>query len=300
MLTLYKNIKARRLDLKMSQDRLAELTGYRDRSSIAKIEKGDVDLAESKIREFAKALKTTPQELMGWDDIGTNIFTDDNISSPEDSMESPKTKKRASKNLNKILNAIGMSPVELSKDSGVSKSALNHYLKGDLVPSQENAEKMAAVLKVNPLWLMGIQKNMIPDQPVVSDGAVQIKVLGRVAAGIPIEAVTEYIDTEEIPAKMAQSGDYFGLQIHGDSMEPRMREGDVVIVRQQDDAENGDIVIAMVNGSDATCKRLTKYAGGIGLISLNPNYDPMMFTDQEIVDKPVRIIGKVVELRAKF
>ena len=300
MLTLYKNIKARRLDLKMSQDRLAELTGYRDRSSIAKIEKGDVDLAESKIREFAKALKTTPQELMGWDDIGTNIFTDDNISSPEDSMESPKTKKRASKNLNKILNAIGMSPVELSKDSGVSKSALNHYLKGDLVPSQENAEKMAAVLKVNPLWLMGIQKNMISDQPVVSDGAVQIKVLGRVAAGIPIEAVTEYIDTEEIPAKMAQSGDYFGLQIHGDSMEPRMREGDVVIVRKQDDAENGDIVIAMVNGSDATCKRLTKYAGGIGLISLNPNYDPMMFTDQEIVDKPVRIIGKVVELRAKF
>ena len=300
MLTLYKNIKARRLDLKMSQDRLAELTGYRDRSSIAKIEKGDVDLAESKIREFAKALKTTPQELMGWDDIGTNIFTDDNISSPEDSMESPKAKKRASKNLNKILNAIGMSPVELSKDSGVSKSALNHYLKGDLVPSQENAEKMTAVLKVNPLWLMGIQKNMIPDQPVVSDGAVQIKVLGRVAAGIPIEAVTEYIDTEEIPAKMAQSGDYFGLQIHGDSMEPRMREGDVVIVRQQDDAENGDIVIAMVNGSDATCKRLTKYAGGIGLISLNPNYDPMMFTDQEIVDKPVRIIGKVVELRAKF
>ena len=93
MLTLYKNIKARRLDLKMSQDRLAELTGYRDRSSIAKIEKGDVDLAESKIREFAKALKTTPQELMGWDDIGTNIFTDDNISSPEDSMESPKEKK---------------------------------------------------------------------------------------------------------------------------------------------------------------------------------------------------------------
>lgn len=300
MLTLYKNIKARRLDLKMSQDRLAELTGYRDRSSIAKIEKGDVDLAESKIREFAKALKTTPQELMGWDDIGTNIFTDDNISSPEDSMESPKAKKRASKNLNKILNAIGMSPVELSKYSGVSKSALNHYLKGDLVPSQENAEKMAAVLKVNPLWLMGIQKNMISDQPVVSDGAVQIKVLGRVAAGIPIEAVTEYIDTEEIPAKMAQSGDYFGLQIHGDSMEPRMREGDVVIVRKQDDAENGDIVIAMVNGSDATCKRLTKYAGGIGLISLNPNYDPMMFTDQEIVDKPVRIIGKVVELRAKF
>lgn len=68
MLQLYKNIKSRRMELKMSQDTLAELTGYRDRSSIAKIEKGDVDLSESKIREFAKALKISPQELMGWDE----------------------------------------------------------------------------------------------------------------------------------------------------------------------------------------------------------------------------------------
>ena len=68
MLDLYRNIKERRLELKMSQDTLAELTGYKDRSSIAKIEKGDVDISESKIREFAKALKTTPQELMGWDE----------------------------------------------------------------------------------------------------------------------------------------------------------------------------------------------------------------------------------------
>lgn len=76
MLALYKNIKARRLELKMSQDRLAELTGYKDRSSISKIEKGEVDLAESKIREFAKALKITPQELMGWDDPDTDISID--------------------------------------------------------------------------------------------------------------------------------------------------------------------------------------------------------------------------------
>ena len=68
MLPLYKNIKSRRTELKMSQDTLAELTGYKDRSSIAKIEKGEVDLAESKIREFAKALKVSPQELMGWDE----------------------------------------------------------------------------------------------------------------------------------------------------------------------------------------------------------------------------------------
>lgn len=68
MLDLYKNIKKKRIDMKMSQDTLAELTGYKDRSSIAKIEKGEVDISESKIREFAKALQISPQELMGWDD----------------------------------------------------------------------------------------------------------------------------------------------------------------------------------------------------------------------------------------
>ena len=127
-----------------------------------------------------------------------------------------------------------------------------------------------------------------------------VNVLGRVAAGIPIEAITDIIDTEEISQDLAKTGEFFGLQIHGDSMEPRMYEGDVVIVRQQDDAESGDIVIAMVNGYDATCKRLMKYVGGISLISLNSKYDPMMFTNQEIEEKPVRIIGKVVELRGKF
>ena len=69
MLELYKNIKERRNALEMSQDTLASLTGYKDRSSIAKIERGVVDIPESKIREFAKALRTTPSELLGFDGI---------------------------------------------------------------------------------------------------------------------------------------------------------------------------------------------------------------------------------------
>lgn len=83
-------------------------------------------------------------------------------------------------------------------------------------------------------------------------------------------------------------------------MEPRICEGDVVIVRQQDDAESGELVIAMINGDEATCKRLKKYAGGIMLLSNNPKYEPMVFTNNEISEKPVKILGKVVELRGKF
>ena len=79
-----------------------------------------------------------------------------------------------------------------------------------------------------------------------------------------------------------------------------MIEGDVVIVRQQDDAESGDIVIAMVNGDEATCKKLIKYSEGISLVSFNSAYEPMFFSNIEIQQKPVKILGKVIELRGKF
>lgn len=98
---------------------------------------------------------------------------------------------------------------------------------------------------------------------------------------------------------MAKTGT-FRLQIHGNSMEPKFSEGDVVIVRQQNDAETDDIVIAIVNGDEATCKKLKKYNDGIVLISTNPAYEPMYFSNKEIMDKPVKIIGVVKELRAKF
>ena len=99
---------------------------------------------------------------------------------------------------------------------------------------------------------------------------------------------------------MAKDGEFFGLQIKGDSMEPRICEGDVVIVRKQDDAESGDLVIAMINGDEATCKRLMKYSDGIRLMPSNPTYEPLYFSDKEIEEKPVKIIGRVVENRQKY
>lgn len=83
-------------------------------------------------------------------------------------------------------------------------------------------------------------------------------------------------------------------------MSPRISEGDTVIVRKQDDAESGDVVIATINGDSATCKRLMKYESGISLISFNPAYKPMEFTNEQITTVPVHIIGKVVENRQKY
>lgn len=140
----------------------------------------------------------------------------------------------------------------------------------------------------------------LPKSIKTSKKGVTINVLGRVAAGLPLESIENIIDTEEITEEMALTGNFFGLQIHGDSMLPNICDGDIVIVRQQENAESGEIVIAMVNDTDATCKRLRKYKGGIELIANNPAYKPMEFSNKEIMEKPVRIIGKVVELRRKF
>ena len=96
---------------------------------------------------------------------------------------------------------------------------------------------------------------------------------------------------------MAQKGEYFALLIKGDSMSPFIMDGDKVIVSQTTEAEDGDIVIALVDGKDGVCKVFKRTASGIVLISKNPNYDPMVFTNSEIDTEPVRIIGKVVEIR---
>ena len=129
---------------------------------------------------------------------------------------------------------------------------------------------------------------------------VKIKVLGRVAAGVPIEAVEEIIGEETISRKMANSGEYFGLRISGDSMEPTIHHGSIVIVRQQDDVENGEIAIVVVNGNDATCKRIEKFDNGIMLVPINTEYEEKFYSNEEIESLPVKIVGKVVQARTNF
>jgi repressor LexA len=100
---------------------------------------------------------------------------------------------------------------------------------------------------------------------------------------------------------MASTGEFFGLRIKGSSMEPRIRDGDVVIVRRQEDAETSDTAVILVNGDSATVKRIKKDPdGSLWLLPNNPAYDPQHYSPAEIATLPVRIIGKVVELRGKF
>ena len=193
----------------------------------------------------------------------------------------------------------GISQTDFAKMIKVTKQTLYKYEQGIItnIPSNK-IEEIANVLGVSPSYIMGWEDTK--EEPAPKRKGIVIPVLGHVAAGIPIEMIEDIIDTEEIPEDMAKHGEFFALKIKGDSMTPSINNSDVVIVRQQEDAENGDIVIATVNGNDAVCKRLKKYSDGISLISLNPAYEPLYFNASDVQEAPVKIIGKVVELRRKF
>lgn len=208
-------------------------------------------------------------------------------------MDNLGNKEIMAKNIKRNMDKHGIRPTDICGTLKIPMPTFSDWINAKTYPRIDKIELMANYF--------GIEKSdLVEDKKVRTKKGNIINVLGRVAAGIPIEAIEEVIDTEEITDEMARTGDFFGLKIKGDSMIPNICDGDVVIVRQQDDAENGEIVIATVNGTDATCKRLRKYKGGIELIANNPTYEPLEFSNEEILEKPVRIIGKVVELRRKF
>lgn len=191
----------------------------------------------------------------------------------------------------------GISYRDLEQATGIAKSALQRYVTGQTskIPL-DRLELIAKALNVPAAYLMGWDDH--PMKP--RKKGVKIPVLGDVAAGIPIEAIEDIVDYEEIDEDMARGGDYFGLRIKGDSMEPRMVTGDVVIVRQQTTVDSGDIAVVLVNGDSATVKKVKITKDGILLIPFNSAYEPMFYSRQEVMDLPVTILGKVVELRAKF
>lgn len=187
-----------------------------------------------------------------------------------------------------------MTQSELAKKIYISQPAYSKYEVGTASPNPETLSKIADALDVSVDYLLGSDSQ--PARP----GYIRIPVLGRVAAGIPIDAIEEVIDWEDISAESAGDGEYFGLQIKGHSMEPKISDGDVVIVRRQPDVDSGDIAVVLVNGDDATVKRIKKSPQGVTLIPSNPAYEPMYYSNKEIESLPVQILGRVVELRAKL
>lgn len=201
-----------------------------------------------------------------------------------------------SEKIKKAIEEKGLSYQALQEKSGIPKSAIQRYASGDTEKLPiDRVVKIAKALSISPGYLMGWE-----DSKREKMQGIKIPVLGSVVAGIPIEAIEEIIDYEEISEQLAKTGEFFALRIKGDSMEPRMCDGDVVIVKRQEEVNSGDVAIVLVNGDEATVKRVKIDDNGIMMIPFNPKYTPWFYTAEECESLPVRILGKVVECRQKY
>lgn len=193
-----------------------------------------------------------------------------------------------------------MTMKELGAVVGLAESTISQYETGKREPDNETLLRLGEFFNTSVDYLLGRETATDgPPDPSVP-GSKWIPVIGTIPAGTPVEAIEEILDYEEISPQMASQGEHFALKIKGQSMEPKISDSDVVIVRKQDDCDSGDVAVVLVNGDEATVKRIKKEPSGIMLIPSNPSYEPKFYSNEQVENLPVRIIGKVVELRAKF
>lgn len=199
-------------------------------------------------------------------------------------------------NLKAARKAAGMTQAEVARIVGITQNGYSYWENGKTKIDNESALRLADIFSVSVDYLLGREEES-------SRSAIRIPVYGSVPAGIPMEAIEDIVDWEELPAAMAAGGkEYFALLVKGDSMYPDYLDGDTVIVRKQPTCISGDVCVVYVNGYDATLKtvKLNEAEGELTLVPKNPNYPPRTYSRQETADLPVSIAGVVVELRRKI
>lgn len=191
---------------------------------------------------------------------------------------------------------MGLNQKELAERLHLAKSTMSQYESDARNPSDEIKRALCELFDITMDELMGMQKRP------KSEKGVAVPVLGRVSGGIPIDAIQEVESWEELPRAMASRGEYFALKVKGDSMSPTINNGSIVIVRKQDSVENREIAVVLVNSdTEATIKRVEKKNHGLVLIADNALvYSPHFYSEEEVSALPVRVIGRVVEVRTEL
>ena len=197
-------------------------------------------------------------------------------------------------NIKKRRIQLNMNQTELAERVGYSgKSMIARVEAGEVDLSTSKIFDFAKALNTTASALMGLD-GIVPE---LRKGYLPL--YGSVCAGDGIFADSCVEDWISV-GNAYNADEYFVLNIKGDSMEPEMHDGDYVVVKKQDTAQDNDYVIALVNGDEGVCKQLKRYKEGMALVSLNPQYPPRYFSEEEVTGIPVRIIGKVVESRRLF
>lgn len=222
--------------------------------------------------------------------------------------------------LNLTLEIKNITPAELSRLSKINEATISNYRKGKYKPKRPNLELIAKALNVSVAWLLGVDVPMEPfrqnqSTPLIEDkstdndlpakaGGVpynpthRIPILGHISAGLPLYAeqhIEGYTYTD-----LNHGSEYFALRVKGDSMNAaNIFEGNILIVRKQNNVENGEIAVVIVDSENATVKRFYQKGDIVTLSpqSLNPKHLPQIYDLKQV---PIRIIGKVVRNQIDF
>lgn len=193
-----------------------------------------------------------------------------------------------------------MTQEQLAAALSVTNGAISQWEVGRTLINYRHAVKLAELFNCTPEYLLG-ESNDYSSVELNSKTGFRIPVLGTIRAGIPVAAIEEIEDWEEISAAQAKTGEFVALRIKGASMEPKISDGDIAIIRRQETIESGQIAAVLVNGEEATIKKVKLLPDGLMLIAFNDSvYEPRYYSAQEIADLPVRIYGRLVEVRRKF
>ena len=184
---------------------------------------------------------------------------------------------------------------ELSKIINVSQASLSGYESGKYEPDNKTLLNLSAYFNVTTDYLLG--NNSTPE--FKSKLVTRIPVLRYIQSEPAAENETETFSYEEINQEMDEPGEFFALKMLGDSMEPRIQDGDVLIIHKQIEIESGEVAAVLISGNDVNIKKIVKYESGMTLIPYNPKYDPVSYSKEDVINLPIIILGKAIELRGK-
>lgn len=186
---------------------------------------------------------------------------------------------------------------DVCKDLGFKYTTFTDWYNGNIYPRIDKIEMLANYFRIEKSDLIENKEKI----DKLGNPVTTIPVLGTVKAGYDYLAQENWIGTVDVETSLVGNGeDYFALKIHGDSMSPVLVEDDIVIIKKQNDFESGDIIVAIINGNEATIKKGKKSDNSILLQPLNPSYEPLIFTNSEMKTIPVEIIGIVKQLKREF
>ena len=204
-------------------------------------------------------------------------------------------------NLNSKIKALRrekkMTQQELADKLKIGKTTVSNYETGYSKPDTDTLIQMSKIFNVSLNYLTGINNVKQDTNPE----KYTIPVYASISCGNPFVADENIYDFEDVDIALKSQGEHFGLLCRGNSMFPEFKDGDVAIIRKQSNIDSGDVAAVRINGDEATLKIVKKSDQGITLVAINPDvFLPRFYSNEEIINLPVEIIGKVIENRRKY